>query len=97
MKMKICRRIWLERNIKKYERFLIEAGVREAAERGINFQVGLEWKAIIGSNTDPFERIYLPVDKMGRTDVSPILALGAEKHPEEARRYTVYQKMLDRL
>ena len=93
--MIICKKIWLKYQIRKYEKFLLEEGMQEAAHRGKNVQFGLEGKAVISYN--PFERIYLPQNEEGKTDISPILALGAEKHQEEARRYIVYQKMLKRL
>lgn len=93
--MKICKKIWLRSQIRKYESFLLEEGMREAAEREKNVQFGLEGKAVINDN--PLERIYLSQDGEGKTDISPILALGAERHQEEARRYIIYQKMLKRL
>jgi hypothetical protein len=93
--MKFCRKIWLRYQVRKYEKFLLEEGMQEAAKRGKNIQFGLEGKAIINEN--PFERIYLLQNEEGQTDISPILALGAEKHQEEARRYIIYQKMLKRL
>ncbi len=93
--MKFCKKIWLKYQVRKYEKFLLEEGMREASSRGKNIQFGLEGKAIINEN--PFERVYLPQNEEGQTDISPILALGAEKHQEEARRYIVYQKMLKRL
>ncbi len=93
--MKSCKKIWLKYHIKKYERFLLEEGMQEAANKGKNIQFGLEGKAIISDN--PFERIYLPQNEEGRVNISPILALGAEIHQEEARRYIIYQKMLKRL
>ena len=93
--MKICKKIWLKYQIRKYERFLLEEGMQEAVNRGKNIQFGLEGKAVISDN--PFERIYLPQNEEGKTDISPILALGAERHKEEARRYIVYQRMLKRL
>lgn len=92
--MKICKKIWLKYQIRKYERILLEEGMQEAANRGKNVQFGLEGKAVINDN--PFERIYLPQNEEGKTDMSPILALGAEKHQEEARRYIIYQKILKR-
>ena len=49
------------------------------------------------SHGSKMDQIYLPKNREGRTDISPILALGAERHQEEARRYIVYQKMLKRL
>ena len=93
--MKFCKKIWLKYQIRKYERFLLEEGIREAANRGKNIQFGLEGKAVINENF--FERIYLPQNEEGRTEISPILALGAEKHRDEARKYIIYQKMLKRL
>ena len=93
--MKICKKIWLKYQIRKYERFLLEEGMQEAVNRGKNIQFGLEGKAVISDN--PFERIYLRKNEEGKTDISPILALGAERHKEEARRYIVYQRMLKRL
>lgn len=93
--MKFCKKIWLSYQIRKYEKFLLEEGMQEAAARKKNVQFGLEGKAIISD--DPFERIYLSQNEEGQTDISPILALGAEKHHEEARRYIIYQKMLKRL
>lgn len=93
--MKICKKIWLKYQIRKYEKLLQEEGMQEAANRRKNIQFGLEGKAVINNN--PFERIYLPQNEEGQTDISPILALGAEKHQEGARRYIVYRKMLKRL
>ncbi len=93
--MDICKKIWLKYQIDKYGKFLLEEGVEEAARRGKNIQIGLESKAII--NDDIFENIYLPQNSKGHIDVSQILALGAENNPDEARRYVVYQKMLERL
>jgi len=93
--MKLCKKIWLKYQIRKYEKFLLEEGIQEATNRGINIQFGLEGKAIISNN--PFERIYLPQSEEGKTDISPILALGAERHQEEARKYLVYRRMLKRL
>lgn len=93
--MDICKKIWLKYQIDKYGKFLLEKGVEEAARRGKNIQIGLESKAII--NDDIFENIYLPKNSKGHIDVSQILALGAENNPDEARRYVVYQKMLERL
>lgn len=40
---------------------------------------------------------YLEVNMGGKTDISPLVALGAEENPEEARKYVVYTRMLDRL
>jgi len=93
--MKFCKKIWLRYQIRKYERFLLEEGMQEAINKRKNIQIGLEGKAVINEN--PTERIYLPQNEEGRTDISPILALGAEKHQYEARRYLIYQKMLKRL
>ncbi|MEK6914631.1 MAG: hypothetical protein AABW83_03185 [Nanoarchaeota archaeon] len=92
--MRLCKKIWLKCQIRKYEKFLLEEGMQEAADRGKNIQFGLEGKAVISDN--PFERIYLPQNVEGKTDISPILALGAERHQEEVRRYIIYQKMLKR-
>lgn len=93
--MKFCKKIWLKYQVRKYERFLLEEGMQEAANRGKNIQFGLEGRAVINENL--FERIYLSQNEEGRTDISPILALGAEKHQDEARKYIIYQKMLKRL
>ena len=93
--MKFCQKIWLKYHIRKYEKFLLEEGMRGAARMGKNIQFGLEGKAVINENQ--FENIYLSQDETGKTDISPILALGAKDHREEARKYIVYQKMLKRL
>lgn len=93
--MKLCKKIMLRRYVRKYERFLLEEGIKESARRGKNIQFGLEDRAIISE--DPYERVYLPQNEQGQTDISPILALGAENHPEEARKYLGYRKMLERL
>ena len=93
--MKFCKKYWLKYQIRKYERFLLEEGVQEAARSKRNILIGLESKAIISD--DSTGRIYLPQNEQGQTEISRILALGAENHPEEARRYVVYQKMLRRL
>lgn len=95
MKMKLCKKIWLRYQITKYEKILYEEGIREAKRKGKNIQFGLEGRAVINDNI--LDTIYLPQNAAGQTDISPILALGAEGHPEEARRYVVYGKMLKRL
>jgi len=93
--MKMCKKLWLKYQIRRYEYFLMEEGMREAAKRRQNIQFGHEGKAVI--NEDPFERIYLQQNEQGQIDISPILALGAEHHQEEARKYLIYEKMLRRL
>ena len=93
--MKLCKKLWLRHYIKKYERFLSEEGIKESSKREKNIRVGLEYKATINEN--PFETIYLPQNEKGQTDISPILALGAENHFEEARAYILYNHMLRRM
>ena len=93
--MKICKKIWLRYQIRRYERFLLEEGMQEAANSGINIQFGLEEKLI--TNEGSSDIIYLQRNEVEQIDISQILALGTKKHQEEARRYIVYKKMLKRL
>lgn len=93
--IRICKKIWLKYHIRKLEKFLLVEGMREAAKRRKNIQIGLECKAII--NEDIFENIYLPQNSKGQIDISPILGLGAENNLGEARKYIIYQKILKRL
>ncbi len=91
----ICKKIWLKYQINKYESFLKVEGIKEAARRGKNIQFGLEGRAIINDNI--LENIYLPQNGEGHINISKILALGAEGNQEEARKYIVYQKILERM
>ncbi|MZQ49788.1 MAG: hypothetical protein GT598_12385 [Bacteroidales bacterium] len=69
--------------------------MKEAAKRRKNIQIGLDCKAMI--NEDIFENIYLPQNDKGQIDISPILGLGAENNLGAARKYIIYQNMLERL
>jgi len=93
-KMEICKRYQLNKKIREYETFLLKAGIDEAKRRGKNIRFGLEGRAVI--NGDIYQTIHLSQDENG-LDISPILALGAENHPDEARRYYLYGKMLERM
>jgi len=93
--MKYFKKIWLKYQVKRYERILLDEGLKKAKEEGKNIQLGIEGKLII--NEDPFSRVYLPDNPDEGVDVSPLLAMGAENNPEEARKYIVYRKMLDRM
>ena len=93
--MKFCKKLWLKRQIKKYESFLLKAGVEEAKRRGKNIHMGLEGRAMI--NDDIYEMIYLDQNEEGQTLIAPLLALGAENNYEEGRKYYLYGKMLERM
>ena len=93
--MKLFKKIWLRYQVRKYEKFLLEEGIREARDKRQNIHFGIEDKLVI--NKDPFSRVYLPDNPDEGVDVSPLLAMGAENNPEEARKYIVYRKMLDRM
>ena len=93
--MKICKRFWLKYQVKKYEKFLMTEGVREAYRRGKNIRLGLEETAEVSDNR--LDNIYLPKDEDGMIDVRQLLALGAENYKDEARRYLIYRKMLSRM
>lgn len=93
--MKICKKLWLGYQIRKYGKFLLSRGIAEAYKRDKNLQIGLEERMIV--NNDIFQNIYLPRGEFGKIDVSKLLNFGAENYPQEARRYIVYRKMLDRL
>jgi len=94
-KMKVCKKIMLKYQIRKYEKILLVEGIREAKNRGKNIQFGLEGRVVI--NEDIFENIYLAQNERGQTDISLILALGAEVNYEAGRRYYLYGKMLQRM
>ena len=70
----------LKYQIRKYEKILLVEGIREAKNRGKNIQFGLEGRVVI--NEDIFENIYLAQNERGQTDISLILALGAEVNYE---------------
>ena len=74
---------------------MLDEGIQEAAFRGKSIHIGLEKKMII--NQDPFQRICLSQNQYGQTDISPLLALGAEENPEIAKRYCVYSRLLERM
>jgi len=92
---RLCKKLWLKHYIMKYEHFLLKKGIDEAYRRNENIRMGLDTRLV--SNDDKFKSIYLHQNKLGQTNISPILALGAENHPEEARKYVTYGKMLERL
>jgi hypothetical protein len=94
-KMKLIKKLWIKYQVRRYEKFLLKEGIKEAKNRNKNIQIGLESKLVI--NDDCFQRIYLPENERGQTDIAPILALGAENHPEEARKYLDYRKKLENL
>jgi len=93
--MEICKKYWLKYQINKYGKFLLKEGIIEAKRRKKNIHIGLQGKLIV--NEDPLERIYLPESDDGEIDISPIISLGAENNPKEARKYVVYSKMLNRM
>lgn len=94
--MKLWKRMWLKYQIDRYESFLLEEGMGEAARQGINIQFGgLEGRTVINENI--FERIYLPTAGEGKVDATQILELGAKNHPEEAKKYYDYQDRLESL
>jgi len=69
--------------------------MKEAAKRGKNLQFGLKERAIINENV--FDNIYLPELEPGKVDVSRILFLGAENNFDEAKKFVIYQNMLEQL
>ena len=93
--MKLCKKLWLRYQISKSEKALLEEGMQEAKERGKNIQFGLEGRAVLNRNI--LETIYLPQNENGQIDISSLLSLGAESLPDEARRYVLYKKMLERM
>ncbi len=95
--MRVYKRMHLKYLIRKYHKFLLREGMREAARRGLNIQIGLEAKAISPNNTDPLESTYLPEVAPGQIDSREILSLVADRYEEVWRKYYLYQKMLDRL
>jgi len=93
--MKFCKKYWLRYQIRKYENFLLKEGIKEAKKAGKNIRLGLEETLRI--NDDIFSSIYLPKNKKGKINISPLLHIGAKNNPEETRRYIIYQEMLERL
>lgn len=93
--MNFLKRLYLTSQIRKNEKILLNEGIKTAKTLGKIIQIGGECPFEI--NNLPSDRIYLPQNSVGQIDISPLLVLGAENHPNEARRYISYERLLNRL
>lgn len=85
------RNLHLRYKVKRDQNFLLREGLRRANEQGLEIQVADEYVL------DPKEKkgaVYLPPEENGRVDVVPLIQLGAEEHPEIARRWLENRRRL---